>query len=211
VQPVKRVAPTAKKTSNSKAASAVAGPEAATAKAPKQFRVRVNTTKGVFIIHVKRDWAPIGVDRFFNLVRLGYFNSTAFFRVVKGFMAQIGIHGQPATNNAWSRAQIKDDPVKKNNTRGYVTFAKTGRPNSRTTQFFINFSDNQRLDKMGFAPFGFVDAAGMKVVDALYSGYGEGAPRGRGPSQGLFRAQGNAYLQKYYPKLDYIRSATIMR
>jgi peptidyl-prolyl cis-trans isomerase A (cyclophilin A) len=186
-------------------------PSKAIAKAPESFRVQVRTTKGNVVIHVKRAWAPTGADRFYNLVDMGFFNETAFFRIIPGFMAQIGLHGNPAVNSLWSRARIKDDPVVKSNERGFVTFAKTGQPNSRTTQFFINFGSNKRLDSMGFAPFGYIDAVGMKVIDALYSGYGESAPRGRGPTQGLIKGKGNSYLKQYFPNLDYIQKAYILR
>ncbi|MGC6416644.1 MAG: peptidylprolyl isomerase [Bradymonadia bacterium] len=179
--------------------------------APANFRARFTTTKGQFDIQVTKSWAPKGADRFYNLIKKGYYNNTAFFRVIKGFMAQVGMHGDPNTNRLWRNATIKDDPVKQRNLRGYVTFAKTGRPNSRTTQFFINFGDNSRLDGMGFAPIGKIDAAGMKVVDALHSGYGEGAPRGRGPQQGQLAARGNPYLKEYFPKLDYIIRAEIVQ
>jgi peptidyl-prolyl cis-trans isomerase A (cyclophilin A) len=124
-------------------------------------------------------------------------------------MAQFGIHGNPQIASAWRNAQIKDDPVKQSNKRGYVTFATAG-PNTRTTQLFINFGDNASLDKQGFAPFGQV-TKGMDVVDKIYNGYGEGAPRGKGPDQGRVQAEGNAYLTKDFPKLDYIKTATIAK
>lgn len=180
----------------------------AKATAPAVFKVKMTTTKGAFTIEVHRDWAPVGADRFFNLVKAGYYNDVAFFRVVKGFMVQFGIHGDPAVNTAWHAANIADDPTgKQSNVRGMVTFAMAG-PNTRTTQVFINYADNARLDGMGFAPFGKV-VDGMKVVDDLEGFYGEGAPQGRGPSQGRFQKEGNAYLKSDFPKLDYIKSATI--
>jgi peptidyl-prolyl cis-trans isomerase A (cyclophilin A) len=129
--------------------------------------------------------------------------------VIEGFMAQIGIQGTPAIDAPWMNARIKDDPVKESNKRGFVSFA-TGGPNTRTTQFFINYRDNSNLDKMGFAPFGEV-VKGMDVVDQFYNGYGEGAPQGKGPQQGRIHAEGNAYLNKEFPKLDYIRTATIAK
>jgi len=174
---------------------------------PNQYTVELDTTKGAIVIEVRRDWAPNGADRFYELVQNGYFTEVAFFRVVGGFMAQAGISGDPAVNAVWREKPIPDDPVKASNMRGTVTFATSG-PDSRTTQFFINFSDNSRLDGMGFAPIGKVKD--MAPVDALYDGYGEGAPRGRGPSQGQMQTQGNSYLKASFPKLDYIKSARII-
>ncbi len=176
-------------------------------RAPDQYTVELDTTKGAIVIDVRRDWAPHGADRFYELVQNGYYNDVAFFRVIGDFMAQVGISGDPALNAQWSENRIPDDAVKASNTRGTVTFATSGR-NSRTTQFFINFGDNSRLDAMGFAPFGKVKDMGP--VDALYSGYGEGAPGGRGPSQPLIQSQGNKYLRESFPKLDYIKSAKII-
>jgi peptidyl-prolyl cis-trans isomerase A (cyclophilin A) len=185
-------------------------PSAAKETAPPTFKVKMTTTKGDFTIEVNRDWAPVGADRFYNLVKLGYFTDVAFFRVVKGFMVQFGIHGDPAVARQWESATIKDDPTgKKSNTRGMVTFATAG-PDMRTTQLFINYGNNARLDSMGFAPFGKVVGNGMKVVDAIYNGYGEGAPEGKGPYQDQIQRQGNAYLKAQFPKLDYIKSATIV-
>ncbi|MGB5286783.1 MAG: peptidylprolyl isomerase [Polyangiales bacterium] len=172
-----------------------------------RYAVELDTTKGAIVIEVRREWAPKGADRFRELVENGYFTDVAFFRVVSGFMAQAGISGDPALNAQWREKRIPDDPVKASNMRGTVTFATSG-PDSRTTQFFINFSDNSRLDAMGFAPFGKVKD--MAPVDALYDGYGEGAPRGRGPSQGQMQTAGNAYLKESFPKLDYIKSARII-
>lgn len=177
------------------------------AQAPDQYTVELDTTKGAIVIDVRREWAPHGADRFYELVQNGYYTDVAFFRVIGGFMAQVGISGDPATNSEWREKRIPDDPVKASNTRGTVTFATSG-PDSRTTQFFINFGDNSRLDGMGFAPFGKVKD--MAPVDALYDGYGEGAPRGRGPSQGLIQTRGNAYLQESFPNLDYIKGAKIL-
>ena len=169
----------------------------------------MDTSKGAFVIEVHRDWAPRGADRFYNLVKNGFYNDVRFFRVIPGFMAQFGIHGNPEIAKAWTTARINDDPVKESNKRGYVTFATAG-PNTRTTQLFINFGDNGMLDKQGFAPFGTVDAKGMAIVDKIFSGYGEGAPRGRGPDQGRTQGEGNAYLNKEFPKLDFIKTATIV-
>jgi len=177
------------------------------AQAPDLYTVELDTTKGAIVIDVRRAWAPHGADRFYELVQNGYYTDVAFFRVVGGFMAQVGISGDPALNTEWREKRIPDDPVTASNARGTVTFATSG-ANSRTTQFFINFGDNSRLDGMGFAPFGKVKD--MAPVDALYDGYGEGAPRGRGPSQGLMQTQGNAYLRESFPKLDYIKSTKII-
>jgi peptidyl-prolyl cis-trans isomerase A (cyclophilin A) len=174
---------------------------------PGQYTVELDTTKGPILIEVHRDWAPNGADRFYELVKEGYYTDVAFFRVISGFMAQVGISGDPALNVQWRARPIQDDPVKASNTRGTVTFATSG-PNSRTTQFFINFGDNSRLDGMGFAPIGKVKD--MAPVDSIYDGYGEGAPRGRGPSQGRIQTEGNAYLRESFPKLDYIKSAKII-
>ena len=184
-------------------------PSKATEQAPETYKVKFATTKGDIVIEVKRADAPMGADRFYNLVKIGFFNDAAFFRAIKGFMVQFGLHGAPAVNKVWRGAQIDDDPVKGSNKRGMITFAKQSRPNTRTTQVFINFKDNANLDGMGFAPFGKV-VDGMDVVDSLYTGYGEGAPGGRGPSQGRIQREGNAYLKKDFPELDYIKSASIM-
>lgn len=189
---------------------ALLDPTLAAEKAPDAYRVRLETTKGDVIILVNRSWAPNGADRFYNLVRIGYFDGVAFYRAVKGFMVQCGFHGDPKITAAWSRAAIKDDPVTQSNARGMVTFAHPGRPNSRTTQFFINTVDNDYLARYeGFSPFGKV-ISGMDVVDALYTGYGEGAPQGNGPSQARIAREGNEYLKKEFPKLDYIVTATIV-
>jgi peptidyl-prolyl cis-trans isomerase A (cyclophilin A) len=184
-------------------------PSAATATAPAIYKVKLVTTKGDFVVEVHRDWAPLGADRFYNLVKLGFFADAAFFRVIKGFMVQLGIPSDPVVARQWESATIKDDPAgKKSNTRGTITFATSG-PDMRTTQVFINYADNSRLDSMGFAPFGKV-VDGMKVVDAIDGRYGEGAPDGKGPSQDRIQREGNAYLKTQFPKLDYIKSASIM-
>jgi peptidyl-prolyl cis-trans isomerase A (cyclophilin A) len=196
-----------------KAKPAAAGkkflPAAATAKAPAVFKVKFTTTKGDFVVEVHKDWAPLGAERFYNLAKHGYFTDIAFFRVIKGFMVQFGIHGDPEMNKAWHDAKINDDPAgKHSNTRGMITFATAG-PNTRTTQLFINYVDNVSLDNMGFAPFGKV-LSGMDVVDKIEGQYGEGAPGGRGPSQGTLQDQGNAYLKAQFPALDYIKSAKVL-
>jgi peptidyl-prolyl cis-trans isomerase A (cyclophilin A) len=178
--------------------------------APEKYQVKFDTSKGEFIVEVTTAWSPNGANRFYNLVKNGYYDNCRFFRVIEGFMLQFGINGDPKINAVWNRTGMKDDPVKESNKRGYITYAKSGAPNSRTTQVFINFGNNSRLDADGFTPFGVVIGNGMKVVDSLYSGYGEGAPGGRGPEQGRIQAEGNAYLEKSFPKLDYIKTATIV-
>jgi peptidyl-prolyl cis-trans isomerase A (cyclophilin A) len=183
-------------------------PSALTEQAPATYKVNLDTSKGPVVITVHRDWAPIGADRFYNLVKNGFYDDVRFFRVLDNFMAQFGINGAPGIQSNWRTATIQDDPVKQSNKRGFVTFAKSGAPNSRSTQVFINFKDNSNLDKMGFAPFGEV-TSGMDAVDKLYKDYGEGAPSGKGPEQGRIQAEGNAYLNKDFPKLDYIKKATI--
>jgi peptidyl-prolyl cis-trans isomerase A (cyclophilin A) len=183
-------------------------PSQATATAPERFRVRFETTEGPFVIEVRREWAPSGADRFYNLVKLGYYDGVTFFRVIDDFMAQFGIHGDPEVSAAWRYAAIPDDPVTQSNKRGMVTFATSG-PDTRTTQLFINYKDNSNLDPMGFAPFGRV-VEGMDAVDRLYSGYGEGAPRGSGPDQGRAHNEGNEYLRRDFPQLDHIKTARIV-
>jgi peptidyl-prolyl cis-trans isomerase A (cyclophilin A) len=176
--------------------------------APEKFQAKFDTSKGEFVIEVTRAWAPNGADRFYNLVKNGYYDNCRFFRVIKNFMAQFGIHGDPKVSAVWRGAQIKDDPVKESNKRGYVSYAMAG-PNTRTTQLFISFRNNSGLDGQGFSPFGKV-TKGMDVVDSIYDEYGEGAPSGKGPEQRLIQMEGNAYLAKSFPKLDYIKSATIV-
>jgi peptidyl-prolyl cis-trans isomerase A (cyclophilin A) len=182
-------------------------PAALTEQAPATYKARFDTSKGVFVIDVRREWAPVGADRFYNLVKNGFYDENRFFRVISGFMVQFGINGNPQVSTPWRNAQIKDDPVKQSNKRGFITFATSG-PNSRTTQVFINFGDNSRLDGMGFASFGQINS-GMNVVDQLYADYGEGAPQGRGPNQGRIQGEGNAYLTRDFPNLDFVRKATI--
>jgi peptidyl-prolyl cis-trans isomerase A (cyclophilin A) len=177
--------------------------------APAAYKVKFDTSKGSFVVEVHRDWAPNGADRFYNLVKNGFYNDARFFRVIEGFMVQFGINGNPKVSAVWQNADIADDPVKQSNERGMITYATAG-PNTRTTQVFINFGDNASLDGQGFSPFGKV-VSGMDVVDSLFSGYGEGAPNGRGPNQGIVQSLGNAYLDKAFPKLDYIKTATIVK
>ncbi|HTW66314.1 MAG TPA: peptidylprolyl isomerase [Bryobacteraceae bacterium] len=172
------------------------------ARAPELFRAQFTTTKGDFIVEVHRDWAPLGADRFYNLVKYGFFTNAAFFRVLPGFVAQFGLSANPAINKAWEHASIKDDPVKEGNKRGNVVFATAG-PNTRTTQLFINFSDNTQLDPMGFAAFGSV-VQGMEVVDMIYSGYGQR------PDQDRITNEGDAYLVKNFPMIDKIKLAKIL-
>ena len=185
----------------------LANPAALNETAPATYKARFDTSKGVFVIDVHRDFAPLGADRFYNLVKNGFYDDDRFFRVISGFMVQFGINGDPKISAPWRDARINDDPVKQSNKRGFISFATSG-PNSRTTQVFINFGDNGRLDSSGFSPFGQV-TSGMNVVDSLYSGYGEGAPSGRGPNQGQIQFEGNAYLVKAFPNLDYVKKATI--
>jgi peptidyl-prolyl cis-trans isomerase A (cyclophilin A) len=188
---------------------ALLDPSKATEKAPDLYKAKFATTKGDFVVEVHRDWAPNGADRFYNLVKIGFYDGTRFFRTVEGFMVQWGIHGDPSITTRWQNAKIPDDPPKQSNTRGFITFATSGK-DSRTSQVFINYIDgNARLDAMGFAPFGKV-VTGMNVVDSLYKGYGEGPPGGNGPVQGLIQTQGNAYLDKSFPQLDSIKNATIV-
>jgi peptidyl-prolyl cis-trans isomerase A (cyclophilin A) len=196
-------------TAASGATANLAALDPATAKeqAPASYKARFTTSKGDFVVEVTRDWAPQGADRFYNLVKHGFFSEARFFRAIDGFMVQFGINGDPAVSAKWREATIPDDPVKQSNKRGYVTFATSG-PNSRTTQLFINFGNNANLDGMGFAPFGKV-ATGMDVVDGVYKGYGEGAPGGAGPNQGRIQAEGNAYLNRDFPKLDWVKEAKI--
>jgi len=189
---------------------AILDPSKASERAPDAFRVKLATTKGDVLILVNRSWAPSGADRFYNLVKIGYFTDVAFYRAVSGFMVQCGFHGDPDVTAVWSRATIDDDEMVQSNSRGMVTFAQPSIPNARTTQFFINTTDNGYLKKHGkFAPFGKV-ISGMDVVASFYTGYGEGAPHGQGPSQSRIAREGNEYLRKNFPKLDYIKSATLV-
>lgn len=170
---------------------------------PGEFRVRFETTKGDFTVRVVRAWAPRGADRFRELVSSGFFDGARFFRVVPTFVVQFGIAGDPAVTKKWDKTEIKDDPVVQSNTRGRLTFATSG-PDTRTTQLFINYADrNARLDKMGFSPFGEV-VEGMAVVDSIYSGDGER------PDQERIEKEGNVYLLRDFPKLDFIKTARIL-
>jgi peptidyl-prolyl cis-trans isomerase A (cyclophilin A) len=181
-------------------------PRLASETAPERFTVTFETTRGDLHLDVRRSWAPNGADRMYNLVRAGYFDDTAFFRVVDGFIAQVGISGMPQVNSAWRGARIDDDAVAQSNARGTLSFAAGGK-NTRTTQVFINLSDNPQLDGMGFAPIGRIRE--LDVAQKLYAGYGEGAPSGRGPAQARIQREGNAYLKASFPELDYIKRATV--
>ena len=181
---------------------ALLDPSRATLSAPPAFNARLDTTRGTVLIRVTRAWAPRGADRFFNLVQAGFFDDTAFFRVLPGFVVQFGLSGVPQINAAWQTARIQDDPVRESNRRGRITFATAG-PNTRTSQVFINTGDNRNLDLTGFAPFGEV-IEGIGVIEQVYSGYGER------PDQSLITANGNAYLKSEFPRLDYIRRAAIV-
>jgi peptidyl-prolyl cis-trans isomerase A (cyclophilin A) len=178
-------------------------PSTMKSKAPETYKVKFVTTQGDVIIQVTRAWAPIGADRFYNLVRGGFFNGAAFFRVIPGFMAQFGINPDPKVSAVWSNENIVDDPVKESNKRGYVTFAKASAPNTRSTQVFINYKTNDFLDPQGFAPFGEV-IEGMENVDKFYSGYGGN------PDQGALQQLGKSYIDKNMPKVDLIKMATIV-
>jgi peptidyl-prolyl cis-trans isomerase A (cyclophilin A) len=187
--------------------NALLNPAALNEQAPATYKVRFDTSKGSFVVEVHRDWAPLGADRFYNLVKNGFYDNARFFRVIGGFMVQFGINGDPQVSAKWRQAKIQDDQVRASNHAGYITFATAG-PNTRTTQVFINYADNRALDGQGFAPFGQV-TSGMSVVKELYSGYGEGAPQGDGPEQGRIQSEGNKYLISAFPKLDYIKKATV--
>ena len=172
------------------------------ATASGSYTVKFETTAGDFVVLVHRDWAPRGAGRFYELVKSGFYDDCRFFRVVRGFMVQFGINGNPSTQQGWERS-LRDDPAKKSNRRGYMTFAMSGR-DSRTTQVFINFVDNAFLDSQGFSPFGEV-IEGMDNVDKINAEYGES------PEQGQINSSGNTYLNAQFPALDYIRKATVIK
>jgi peptidyl-prolyl cis-trans isomerase A (cyclophilin A) len=174
-------------------------------KAPDAYTVKFDTTRGEFTVTVTRAWAPLGADRFYNLVKHHFYDNAAFFRVVPQFVVQFGVNANPAVSAAWKHTEIKDDSVTQTNKRGAIVFATAG-PNTRTTQVFINLKDNNRLDSMGFAPFGTVDGNGMNVVEMMYEGYGDSA----GPDQDQLEKQGDPYLLKGWPKLDHIKTATLI-
>ena len=173
----------------------------------RPLQVRFETTAGPFVIQLRPEWAPRGVERFQELVGERFFDGARFFRVIEGFVAQFGIHPDPRISATWRERRIPDDPVVASNTRGRVTFATAG-PGTRTTQLFVNTRDNATLDGMGFAPIGEV-VEGMEVVDRLHADYGEGAPRGQGPDQGRIQREGETYLVRDFPRLDTIRSARV--
>jgi peptidyl-prolyl cis-trans isomerase A (cyclophilin A) len=177
--------------------------------APDTFKVKFETSKGDIVLQIHKEWAPNGVDRFHELVTSGFFTEARFFRAIQGFMVQFGIHADPKMSMLWQHAMIPDDPVRQSNLKGRITFAKRGIPNTRTTQLFINLVDNSRLDAMGFAPIGEV-VEGMDVVEKLYTGYGEGPPGGHGPAQDRIQLEGNPYLEREFPRLDYIKKATVL-
>ena len=181
-------------------------PAALKEKAPASFQAKFVTSKGEFVVEAKRAWSPNGVDRFYNLVKNGFFDGVRFFRVVPGFVVQFGIHGDPSLATKWLESNIPDDSVVESNKRGFLTYAKSGAPNSRSTQLFINLADNSRLDGMGFSPIGKV-IKGMDVVDKLYGGYGEQITQ----LQGEIAEKGNAFLAKDWPNLDWIKKATIVK
>lgn len=184
------------------AAPSLMNPSSLKAKAPALYKVEFTTTKGNIVIEIHRDWAPVGADRFYNLVRAGFFTDVAFFRVVPNFIVQFGLGPNPAVNKVWEKASVRDDVVKESNKRGTLTFATAG-PDTRTTQLFINLKDNAPLDPQGFAPFGTV-VEGMDVVDKIYPGYGER------PDQSKITAEGKAYLDKNFPMLDRITAAKVL-
>ena len=195
---------TAKPAPPKPSSAALRNPAALKETAPATFNVNFVTTAGSFVLQVTRAWAPKGADRFYNLVKHGYYNDTRFFRVVPNFMVQFGINGDPKLQDVWREASIADDPVTQSNKRGFVTFAKRNMPNSRSTQVFINFKDNTGLDGQGFAPFGQV-ISGMDVVDKINAEYGEE------PDQGRIQFEGNAYLAKEFPRLTVMKSVTIAK
>ena len=174
---------------------------------PDVFRVNLATSKGPVEIEVRRDWAPRGADHFYSLVKTGFYDGNRFFRVVRNFVVQFGISGDPQLNRLWANVNLPDDPVKQSNVKGTLTYAHLG-PNSRSTQLFINLKDNKSLDKQGFAPIGKV-ISGMETVERLYSSYGEMAPRGQGPDPSRIEVEGNAYLEDHFARLDFINKATI--
>ncbi len=175
-------------------------------KAPETFQIKFTTTRGDFLVTVNRSWAPIGADRFYNLVKHHFYDNASFFRVVPGFVVQFGLSAYPPVSAAWEKANLQDEPVTQSNKRGYLTYAKTSMPNTRSTQIFINLKDNASLDRQGFSPFGFVDAQGMKVVEMLYDQYGDSG----GPDQDQISKLGKPYIDKGWPKLDSIKTATLV-
>jgi peptidyl-prolyl cis-trans isomerase A (cyclophilin A) len=187
---------------------ALRDPSKAKDKAPATFKVKFETTQGDFEVDCHRDWAPNGVDRFYNLAKIGFFDDVAFFRVVKTpkpFVVQFGIHGNPDVAKVWQSSNLPPDPVKETNTRGTLTYAMAGSPDTRSSQIFVNLGDNPRLDTMGFAPICKVVGSGMDIVDKLESSYGETPSR----DQGQIQSQGNAFLRQKFPLLDYVKTARL--
>jgi peptidyl-prolyl cis-trans isomerase A (cyclophilin A) len=177
---------------------------------PAEYKVKLDTTKGDVIIQVHHDWSPLGADHFYQLVTKGYYDNNAFFRVLKGYIVQFGMNGDPKVTARWNNVVLKDDPHNVSNKVGTVTFAKTSKPDSRTTHIFINLDNNgEALDADGFTPFGEV-ISGMDNVSKLYAGYGDGPPSGAGPDQEALTHGGNTYLKKEFPNLDYIIKATVI-
>lgn len=197
----------AKKEGSPKAADKADKAAPKTTGVPEKFKVAFATTKGEIVFDCDKSWAPKGAERLHSLVKEGFFKDIAFFRVIDGFVAQFGIHGDPKVSSKWRDETIKDDPVTETNAAGTLTFATAGK-DTRTTQFFINLVDNKRLDSMGFSPVCKI-SKGMDAVKKLYAEYGEGAPMGSGPAQDMIQMEGNAYLKKNFPKLDYIKSAKL--
>ena len=197
-EPVKPPVTAAAETPTEKKESAVEWPK----EAPAKFRLNFECSNGTFVIEFQKDWAPLGVQRFYDLVREGFYTEARFFRVVPGFVVQFGMPGDPAVGAKWEGSEMKDDPVRNTNSPGTISFASRG-PNTRTTQVFINLGYNDRLDQMGFAPFGKI-VEGMDVVKAINAEYGER------PDQGQIRARGNAYLTASFPRLDYIKNVTLV-
>ncbi len=187
---------------------ALLDPTKATEQAPDTFKVIFTTTKGDFVVECHREWSPVGADRFYNLCKIGYFTDVSIFRAVKGFMFQFGIHGDPAVSDQWSEANIKDDAPSSDasNTKGYLSFAKTKRPHTRSTQMFVNLTDNSFLDKDGFTPFGKV-IEGMDVIDKINTEYGENV----GNVQGDLKSKGNEYIREKFPNIDFVKSVKIIR
>lgn len=183
----------------------LANPAALKEKAPSSFTASFQTTQGTFVVEFNRDWSPNGADRIYNMVKNGFFEGVKFFRVVPGFVVQFGIHGDPSISTKWLDSNIPDDNVVASNKKGYVTFAKSSAPNSRSTQLFINLEDNTRLDSMGFSPVGRV-VKGMDVVEKLYGGYGEQVTG----LQGEIAANGNKFLEQNFPKLDGIKKCVLV-
>lgn len=196
-------APAAGNSASAGSSTAAAKTAVDTGAAPDSFRVAFETTRGNFVVQVNRAWAPIGADRFYQLVSQGFFNGDKFFRVVPGFVAQFGLNADPKRNEPWDNKRLRDDSVRHQNVKYTLTFAAMSAPNTRSYQLFLNLKDNLPLDGMGFAPIGAV-VDGKPVVDSLYSGYGEA------PDQTLLQTQGNAYLDRMFPKLDAIKTARIV-